>query len=245
MVENSSFNTCRKVLMSLFRFLVFLVFTPWAAGAAEPLQDTQNLRQLGNAWLQQQAALAWPGVRARAQTGMVDERMRLVACRDLQFSLPAGARLGNIGSVNAQCTAPLKWSLYLSFQMHLSGPALVARRDLAARSILGASDLEVRNIDYEQPPAAYLNDPHLVVGARANRRIVAGQAVLADALSRPPAITAGQRVRIVVRGAGFSVDQDGNALNTAAAGEAVRVKIRSGRIVQGLAQDDGSVLVQP
>jgi flagella basal body P-ring formation protein FlgA len=69
--------------------------------------------------------------------------------------------------------------------------------------------------------------------------------VLAESLSRPPAINAGQRVRIVARGAGFSVTQEGNALNTAAVGEPVRAKLRSGRIVHGVAQDDGSVLVQP
>lgn len=225
--------------------LVFLVFAPWAAWAAEPVQDMQNLRQLGNAWLEQQAALAWPGIRARAQTGAVDERLRLAACRDLRFSLAPGARLGTIGSVNAQCLAPSRWSLYLGFQMRLSGPALVARRDLPARAILAAADLEPRDIDYEQPPAAYLNDPRLALGARVERRIPAGQPLLAEWLARPPAIHAGQRVRIVARGAGFSVNQEGSALNAAAAGEPVRVKIRSGRIVQGLAQDDGSVLVRP
>jgi flagella basal body P-ring formation protein FlgA len=231
--------------MSMLRILVFLVFAPWAAAAAGPIQDGQSLRQLGNAWLEQQATLAWPGVRVRAQTGAMDERMRLAACRDLQFSLPAGARLGKTGSVKAQCMAPARWSLYLGFQMRIEGPALIARRDLPARTILGAADVEVGYIDYEQPPPAYLNDARLVVGARTNRRIPAGQPVLAEGLSRPPAINAGQRVRIVVSGPGFSVNQEGSALNTAAAGEAVRVKIRSGRIVHGMAQDDGSVLVQP
>jgi len=229
----------------MLRFLVFLVFAPWAAWAAGPIQDWQVLRQLGNTWLEQQAALAWPGVRARAQTGAIDERLRLAACRDLQLSLPVGARIGKTGSLQAQCTAPARWSLYLGFQIYLSGPALVARRDLPAHTILNAADVEVRNIDFEKPPSAYLNDASLVVGARANWRIPAGQPVLAEGLSRPPAIHAGQRVRIVVRGTGFSINQEGKALNTAAVGEPVRVKIHSGRIVHGLAQDDGSVLVQP
>ena len=233
--------------MAMLRFLVyvFLAQRVLAAEAAGPIQDLHLVRQLGNAWLEQQAALAWPGIRARAQTGAVDERLRLAACHEFQFSLPPGAQLGKAGSVKAQCTAPARWSLYLGFQMHLSGPALVARRELPARTILAAADLEVRNIDYEQLPSAYLNDARQVVGARANRRIPAGQPVLAEGLSRPPAINAGQRVRIVVRGTGFSVNQEGSALNAAAAGEAVRVKIRSGRILHGTAQDDGSVLVQP
>ena len=229
----------------MLRFLVLLFFlacAPWVA--AEPVQDMQKLRQLGNAWLEQQTAQAWPGVHARAQTAVVDDRLRLAACRDPQFSLPAGARLGNNGSLHAQCLAPDKWSLYLGFQLRLSGPALVARRDLPARAILGGADLETREIDYEHLPAAYLTDPRLAVGARGTRRIAAGQPLLADMLARPPAVNAGQHVRIVAQGAGFSVGQEGSALNTAAVGEPVRAKLRSGRVVQGIAQDDGSVLVQ-
>jgi len=245
MIENSNFNPCPKPPMSPFRFLVFLVVAPWTTWAAEPVQDMQYLRQLGNTWLEQQATLAWPGVRARAQTGAVDERLRLAACRDLQFSLPASAHLGNSGSLNVQCAAPLRWSLYLGFQLRLSGPAWIAQRYLPARTILGSADLEARNINYERPPTDYLSSEHLPVGARSNRPILAGQPVLAEWLSRPPTINAGQRVRIVVRGAGFSVNQEGSALGAATAGEAVRVKIHSGRIMQGIAQDDGSVLVRP
>ncbi|MDP2834587.1 MAG: flagellar basal body P-ring formation chaperone FlgA [Pseudomonadota bacterium] len=205
----------------------------------------QILRQLGNTWLEQQAAQVWPGLRARPQVGAIDERLRLVACRDLEFSLAAGAQLGTAGSVKAQCNAPVRWSLYVGFRMRIEGPALVARRDLPARTVLTAADVEARNIDYEQPPATYLNDMRLVLGARVDHYLAAGRPLAAEGLSRPPAINAGQRVRIIVRGAGFSINQEGKALNSAAAGEPVRVKINSGRIVHGIAQDDGSVLVQP
>lgn len=230
----------------MLRLLVFLVLPIVAPClAAEPVQDMQKLRQLGNAWLAQQAAQSWPGVRSRAETAAVDERLRLAACRELQFSLPIGSRLGNNGSVNAQCLAPVRWSLYLGFQLRLSGPALVVRRDLPARAILAAADLETREIEYEQLPTAYPGDPRLVIGARINRHFAAGQPLLADALSRPPAVNAGQQVRIVVRGAGFSVNQQGGALNSAAVGEPVRARLKSGRVVQGVAQEDGSVQVQP
>ncbi|MBU1664316.1 MAG: flagellar basal body P-ring formation chaperone FlgA [Gammaproteobacteria bacterium] len=233
--------------MSMLRFLVFLVFSQWAmaASASGPVQDMQILRQHGNTWLEQQAAQAWPGIQARPQIGAIDERLRLVACRDFEFSLAAGAQLGTAGSIKAQCKAPVRWSLYISFQIDLSGPALVARRDLPARSILDTGDVETRTIDYEQAPSAYLSDIRAVVGARSDRWIPAGQPLLSDSLSRPPAINAGQRVRIIVRGTGFSINQEGKALNSAAAGEPVRVRIDARRIVHGIAQDDGSALVQP
>lgn len=233
--------------MLVTRFLALLICAQWTAVAfaVAPIQDMQLLRQLGNDWLNQQAAQVWPDVRARARTGPVDERLRLAACRDIRFSLVAGARLGHGGSVKAQCLAPIRWSLYLGYRIVLFGPALVARRELPARAIIGGNDLETREIEYLQSPGAYPNDLRLVLGARTDRRIPAGEPILAESLSRPPAITAGQRVQVVVRGSGFNVSQEGSALNTAAMGEPVRVRTRSGRIVQGIAGDDGSVHVQP
>ena len=228
--------------MFLVRTLLF--FSPWVAFAGDLPQDMQLLRRLGNTWLQQQAALAWPDIQAQAQTGAADERLRLPSCRDLVFVLPPGARLGNAGSLQAQCTAPARWSLYLDYHLRLSGPALVASRNLPARTLLDGRDLELRDIDFEQTPSAYLNNPRLAIGMRSAQPVRAGQPLLAASLSRP-VINAGQRVRIFVRGEGFSVNQDGNALNTAASGEAVRAKTHSGRSVQGIAQEDGSILVQP
>ena len=229
--------------MFLVRILLF--FTPWAAFAADLPQDLQLLRRLGNTWLQRQAALAWPDIQAQAQTGAADERLRLPSCRELVFVLPPGARLGNAGSLQAQCTAPAKWSLYLDYHLHLSGPALVASRDLPARTLLDGRDMELRDIEFEQTPSAYLNNPRLAIGMRSAQPVRAGQPLLAASLSRPPVINAGQHVRIFVRGVGFSVNQDGNALNTAATGETVRAKTHGGRSVQGIAQEDGSILVQP
>ena len=247
MVENCNYTFRHQTHMLTLRLLILFIFMPWpgSASAAKAEQDMQHLRHLGNAWLEQQAAREWPNLVARAQTGPVDERLRLPACRDPQFSLPAGARLGTSGSVRAQCLAPARWSLYLSFRMRLSGPALVARRDLPARALIGEDDVEIRVIDYDRPTSDYLSDPAVAHGARAAQYISSGQPLLADWLARPPAINAGQRVRIVVHGAGFSVNQAGSALNTAAAGQPVRVRIASGRIVQGIAQDDGTVLVRP
>ena len=229
--------------MTTTRLLVFLAYATWAEAA--PPQDMQQLYQSGNAWLRQQAAQTWPGVQARAETSRVDDRLKLPACRDLQFSLPMGSRLGTSGSFGVECRTPAKWRIYLSYQMHLSGPALVARRPLSARSVVAGDALEERVIDYDYPPSSYLRDPRLSAGTYVNRPLAAGQAVLAEWLVQPPVINAGQRVSVHVQGGGFSVSQEGKALNSAAVGEVVRVKTLSGRTLQGLARQDGSVQVQP
>ncbi len=243
MVENSNLCFSADIPMNTTKLLVFLACATCAEAA--PPQDMQQLYQLGNAWLVQQAAQTWPGVAARAETSRVDDRLKLPGCRDLQFSLPTGTRLGNSGSFGVQCRAPAKWRIYLSYQLRLSGPALVARQSLSARSVLGADALEERVVEYDYPPSSYQVNPRLPAGTFVTRPLAAGQAVLSEWLAQPPVISAGQRVRIHVQGGGFSVSQDGQALNTAATGEVVRVKTQSGRTVRGLAQEDGSVQVQP
>jgi flagella basal body P-ring formation protein FlgA len=229
--------------MAWFRFLLLLACST-SAGAA-PSQDTQLLRQLGAGWLEQRAASAWPTLHAQASTGPVDERLRFPACKDLRFSLTGGERPGDSGTLAAQCLAPAKWSLYLSYQLRLTGPALVARHNLPSRAAISSADLETREIEYSASPAAYLSDSRLPPGARVNRPIDAGQAVRADWIIRPRVIGPGQAVRVVVEGAGFTVNQEGTAQGSATAGERVRVKTRSGRYVQGVAQEDGSVLIRP
>ena len=51
------------------------------------------------------------------------------------------------------------------------------------------------------------------------------------------------QVRVVTNGAGFSVSNEGKALNSAAAGQVVKVRLASGRVISGIARPDGVVEV--
>lgn len=231
------------MFLTTFRCLLLVAFTT-SAGAGSP-QNMQVVYQEAERWLQQQAVETWPGVTAEARSGTVDDRMRLPACRELQFSLPAGSRLGSSGSLAVRCQAGARWSLYITYRMRLSGPAWVARHALPARSLLHMADLEARTIEYEFAPSAYLQDGPLPGGTYVTRPVDAGRPLLSSWLARHPVVMAGQRVRLVAQGQGFSVSQEGQALNAALAGATVKVKTGSGRIVHGTAQDDGSVRVLP
>jgi flagella basal body P-ring formation protein FlgA len=78
-----------------------------------------------------------------------------------------------------------------------------------------------------------------------NRPIAAGQTVVIGSLTLSNVIQAGRKVRLQTRTATFTVSQEGTALNMAAPGEMVRVKTPGGRIVQGTANQDGTVEVRP
>lgn len=182
----------------------------------------------------------------RIDIGPVDSRLRLQPCGEPVLFLPPGARLHGNGSLGVRCEAgPEPWTLYLSYRISLKGPALVARTPLAGRQALTAADVELRTIVYELPPGEYLREVTLLEGALTARPIPAGSPITLASLVRSPKIWAGQRVKVWLAGAGFTVNQEGIALNNAAPGERVRVRTDSGRIIQGQAGADGRVRVEP
>lgn len=185
-------------------------------------------------------------IRAHVEIGAIDPRVRLPRCTRLVFFLPAGVRLYGNGSLGVRCEDTAEpWTLYLTYRISLQGPALVTRWPLAARHHIKASDLELREIVYDAPPGDYLRDVSLLEGAMTAHPIPAGHALTADRLVRSQTVRAGQRVKMWLSGSGFQVTQEGVALNGAKAGETVRVRTDSGKIVQGEASTDGRVLIRP
>jgi flagella basal body P-ring formation protein FlgA len=125
----------------------------------------------------------------------------------------------------------------------LRGDALVATRPVAAHEQPQGGDIELRQIEYTQSPDLY---PHVMpVNAHLNRPLAAGQPIVISGLTLSTVIQAGRKVRLQSRTATFSVTQEGTALNNAIPGVLVRVKTPSGRIVQGVANQDGTVEVRP
>lgn len=205
--------------------------------------NLQALRQEASAWLSKQVAEAYPDSLARVEMGPLDERLRLGPCERLQFFLPVGARLWSSGSLGVKCATPSLWSLFLTYQVQVTGPALLSQRPLPARHLLGMGDVILGNVRYEQDPRSYLRE--LPSGATTQRPMSSGQPILIQDLVLPDIIQAGARVPVRVQGRGFSITQEGKALNSAKAGSPIQVKMPSGRIVRGVANPAGEVEIRP
>lgn len=230
------------------RRLVILLLALMALGmgvarAAGERQDFRVLREQAARWLEQRANANFPETLSRVEMGPVDERLRLARCAAPQFFLPAGGRLWGNGSLGARCAEPAKWSLYIGFSNRIQGPALVAVRPLPVRHVPAPGELELRQITFEQSPDLYPRE--LPANARLTRALAQGQPLQVNDLDMPEVIRAGSKVRVIAGGTGFSVAQEGAALNNAGQGQPVRVKMPSGRIVQGLATREGQVEVAP
>lgn len=205
------------------------------------IQDLDRLGREARVFLLAGIQAAHPGLTAQVETGPLDPRLRLPHCPTPEYTLTAGGTPHGSGSLAVRCTAPNPWTLYLGYRVTLTGEVLVARRPLPARAALQAADLELRRAELTRPPGHYFRLPDALRGSVLARAVAAGQPITLEVIRRQPAVRASQRVRLVSEGAGFQVSQEGTAQNAAYVGETVRVKMPSGRIIQGVAEADGSV----
>lgn len=230
-------------LIDSLRPLLFAWFTVLSLPVHGAARDLAEMRLMAADWLARQVEQTYPDSLAQVEMGALDSRLRLGACNSPQFFLPAGSSLWSGGSLGMKCAAPAKWTLYLTYRVRLTGPSLTALRPLPARHMLGAADVTLSNVRYEQDPGSYLRE--IPVGASTQRPMSAGQPIQVHDLLLPSVVQAGAQVRVRVEGAGFSVAQEGKALNAAQAGGTVQVRMPSGRIVRGMATQAGEVMIRP
>lgn len=230
-----------RCLLAMFA----LALLPLGSVHAGARQDFTALRTEAMLFVTSQAQAAYPEARVDVQIGQIDPRLVLAHCPAPDFELSPGSNLWGAGNLAVSCGAPSQWSLYLTYRVSLRGPALLARRPLASGSVPGQGDILRGETEYAADPGRYPRDVSALRGAALVRPVAKGSPLTIDMLRVRPVIRAGQRVRVVYDGSGFQVYQSGIAQNQAAAGDVVRVKTLSGKWIQGVAQANGSVRVEP
>jgi flagella basal body P-ring formation protein FlgA len=218
------------------------------------LLTTLWLLPIASAWAQSQAAQVYQAVEdyVRRQTQGVpgkvgyhitppDVGARLARCDAYEPFQSTGAAPWGKTTVGVRCLGPASWTLYVQVRISVETQYLVAARSLAAGQIVGENDFVARNGDLGTLPATVLMDAGQALGRTVRIGIAAGQPLRSDQLTAPRAVQQGQKVKIVSRGAGFSVSNEGKALNNAQEGQVVQVRTPSGQTVSGIARPGGVV----
>ncbi|KVC50581.1 flagellar basal body P-ring formation chaperone FlgA [Burkholderia diffusa] len=214
-----------------------------AATASQPAtppgqQDPDTIRRTALAFLQQQVA-GLPG-KTTATVAAAFPR-GLAACTTLEPFLPTGARLWGRTTVGVRCAGARPWTVYLQAKVAVQATYYVAARQIAPGEPLTAADLVARDGDLTVLPLAVITDPAQAVGATALARISAGLPLRQDMLKSAASVSAGQTVRVVAAGPGFTISAEGSALANAAPGQSVRVRMAAGQIVTAIVKDAGTV----
>lgn len=225
-------------------------------GSTNPAGNTDSplpveLEQSLQAQLQQLALKssqqALPGVsRVEIEVGRLDSRLKLAPCDRVEPYLPTGARLWGKTRIGLRCTqGATPWNVYLPITVKVFGPAWVAAATLAPGATIGAGDLVQAEIDLAEESSPSINDPEQAIGRVLNRRLTVGQGLRTADIRPRQWFAAGDAVKIIAQGPGFTITSNGEALSHGVEGRAIRVRTEKGRIVSGMATGDRLVEIRP
>ena len=189
------------------------------------------------AWLKRQPGFpSGQGVQTRLDILRQPRTAHLAPCQHTEYVLAAGARLWGRVNLGERCTSGATWTVWHNLQIHVEGPALVARQQLAAGSIPQAADFSVQRVDWTRSPTPPLPlDTHLG-GQELQRTLAAGQSLHADHLRPAPSIRSGEVVAAIAEGDGFRIATDAIALASAGEGQSIRVRTPGGKVLSGLVE---------
>ncbi|WP_077003185.1 flagellar basal body P-ring formation chaperone FlgA [Variovorax sp. KK3] len=165
----------------------------------------------------------------------------LPPCEAPEAFLPNGAAAWGRVSVGLRCNGERPWTRYIQAHVAVEGRYLVAARAIEAGQAIGAGDVAARTGDLTALPKSIVADPAELKGMVAVNRVAAGAPLKREQLRGTVVIQQGQTVQVVAGGPGFTVSTEARALTRAEIGGLVQAKTRDGRLLSGVADEEGQV----
>ncbi|MDF3827896.1 MULTISPECIES: flagellar basal body P-ring formation chaperone FlgA [unclassified Pseudocitrobacter] len=164
----------------------------------------------------------------------------LPSCEQPVLSTPGNARLWGNLNVVARCGNEKR---YLQVTVQATGNYVVAAGPIVRGTVLNAQSVALKRGRLDQLPPRTMLDINQAQDAVSLRDVAAGQALQLTMIRAAWRVKAGQRVQVIAKGDGFSVNSEGQALNNAAVAQNARVRMSSGQVVSGEVNTDGNVLI--
>jgi flagella basal body P-ring formation protein FlgA len=220
------------------RFVGFFLFCLFAV-PVHAQQDPAPVKKTIDNWLKTQTK-GLPG-QVSWEIGGIDPGNQLSPCSAFDISRPSGARPWGRTNVVVRCLGEAGWRIYVPVHIRVKAEYFISARPIAQGQVVVAEDLATELGDLSELPGNILTDSAMAVGKAAASSIPAGRPLRADMLKAQTVVRQGQSVRVVSRGPGFAVANEGRALNNATEGQVVQVRLGSGQVVSGTAGAGGTV----
>ena len=165
----------------------------------------------------------------------------LPPCDDYEAFLPNGATPRGRISIGLRCRGDKPWTRFVPAQVAIEGRYYVAARAIEAGQTLGEADIAERSGDLGDLPRSVVTEASALQGVVATQRIAAGTPLRKESMRGVVAIRQGQTVQLVAQGPGFTISTEGKALTRAEVGATVQAKTRDGRLLTGVATEDGRI----
>lgn len=224
------------------KHLLYILFMLAASSApiAMAEQNRTDLRGAVESYLQSQTKDLPGNVSIRVDD--IDSRLRLRDCPEMEMYLPSGAKLYGKTTVGVRCPGKDGWSVFVPAYVKVTAEVLIANHPLQQGQTLRENDFSTQTTELTQP--GVLTSPSEATGRIVKYNIGSGQILRQEMFRAPFVVTQGQMVVLSIDGKGYKIRAEGQALNNASEGEAVRVRTTSGQVVAGIAQKDGSVTIR-
>lgn len=177
------------------------------------------------------------------EIGGIDPGNQLAPCTRFDIGRTAGARSWGRTNLVVRCLGEANWRVYVPVNIRVKADYLISVRPIAQGQIIAADDLASEPGDLSELPGNILTDVAAAIGKVAAASIPAGKPLRDDMLRLRTVIRQGQTVKIISRGPGFAVANEGRALANAHPGQVVQVRLGNGQVVSGVANADGSAEV--
>lgn len=223
--------------------LLFLALVTLLSFSAGPSKAQANDDQL----LQQVHHFLYQETQALGEEVVIDIRPpspHLPECVQPEPFLPNATQspLGRV-SVGVRCGEEGRQVRYLQAQIDVIGHYPVAASDIARGTLITSSMLAEREGNLGDLSAQAMTNAEDIVGNIAQRPIRSGSAFLAHYLKAPNLVERGQRVTVIAEGTAFQVSREGEALESGALGEQIRVRFGSREILTARVVDQGTLVI--
>ncbi len=179
-----------------------------------------DITEQSTRWLSQQLSQS-DSVRQDITLHPLDGRLAAKTCElPLEFSLVAG-KVQRQNTIRVLCADSPGWQLFLSARVSQLISAVTASRQIPAGTVISPDMLSLGSAESSQTRASLVQDPALIVGARAKRSLNQGQILNQTDLCL---VCKGDVVTIEGISTGLTVTTQATALQDGTLGEAVRVQ---------------------
>lgn len=217
------------------------------SGSAETQYLDQTRHWVEQAMAQKPAEPAnrlpgWSALKTEVSIGILDSRLRLARCEQIQPYMPVGMSLWGKSQIGLRCLdRGVKWNVFLPVTVKAFGPAWVLKNNIGTGQVLTEADVVQAEVDWAQERGAVLSEPSQWSGQLSAYPLAAGQALRQGMIKPAQVFAAGAQIRIIAVGQGFEVSSVGLALSAGVVGQSARVKSDGGRILSGLVIDGRTV----
>ena len=146
-------------------------------------------------------------------------------------------------SVKAVCNSPA-WTIFISATIEQWQQIVVSSRALSKGTILGDSDVYLKEFDVKRLSSSYFSNPAELIGREMKRAISSNQIISPSLVEKKLLIRKGDFVYIEAKSGSMSVRMTGTAQESGSLGEQVSViNSRSGKKIRGYVKSRGVISV--